>query len=216
MEQPIRLLLADDHQLFRRGLASIISTFDGIELKGEANNGKELIDLVEQEEPDVVLMDLKMPVMDGIEATTYLRATRPAVKIIVISMFHEDEFVIRLVKLGAHGYLLKNSDPEEVERAIRSVVRNDFYFNDHVSQALLRGTSQKRANPGFDESPQLTEREVEVVKLVCKEYTNGEIADMLCLSVRTVEGHRKSILKKIEAKNTAGMIVYAMNNGLFE
>lgn len=219
MDQLIKLTIADDHSLFRKGLSSMIMECHGIDLIHEAANGRELIDSIEQENrvPDVILMDLKMPQMDGIEATKYLKAVHPDIKIIVLSMYDDDKFIIHMIESGANGYLLKNADADEVQNSIHAVMTNGYYFNDHVSTALLKGlVRKKKIVPSFNNKIHLTAREFEVLKMICDQMTNVEMAKKLCLSARTIEGYRKKLLVKIGAKNTAGLVMYAVKNNLVD
>ena len=221
MEPPakIKLTIADDHMLFRKGLSSMISECANIDLITEATNGRELIDTIEEDKkiPDVILMDLKMPEMDGIEATKYIKATHPDIKIIVLSMYDDDKFIIHMIESGANGYLLKNAEPEEVQNSIYAVMTNGYYFNDHVSTALLKGlVRKKKIIPSFNNKIHLTGREYEVLKMICDQMTNVEMAKKLCLSARTIEGYRKKLLVKIGAKNTAGLVMYAIKHNLVD
>ncbi|MGD1846727.1 MAG: response regulator [Salibacteraceae bacterium] len=219
MERIIKLTIADDHSLFRKGLSSMINECEGIDLIQEAGNGRELIDSIEKDNyvPHVILMDLKMPQMDGIEATKYLKAVHPDIKIIVLSMYDDDKFIIHMIESGANGYLLKNADAEEVQNSIHAVMTNGYYFNDHVSTALLKGlVRKKKIVPSFNNKIHLTAREFEVLKMICDQMTNVEMAKKLCLSARTIEGYRKKLLVKIGAKNTAGLVMYAVKNNLVD
>ncbi len=215
----IRLAIADDQKLFLKGLKFIINDFENIELVMEAENGKVLIEKVAQDPPDVILMDLKMPVMDGIEATQYLKKHQPEIKIILLTMYNEERLIAHMMKIGANGYLLKDEEPEVVRAAIETVVAQGFYFNDYVSKALLKGVkSNQKTNfeafPATSAETKLSRREVEVLQLICKEQTTAEIAQQLFISSRTVEGHRKKLLEKTGVKNTAGLVIYAYRNGL--
>ncbi len=214
----IRLAIADDHALFRRGLVSLFTNVPGIDLLYEANDGQDLVEKIAQEAPDVVLMDLQMPRMDGIKATQYIRQHFPEVKIVILSMHDEDNFVTRLMELGANGYLLKDADPEEVQLAIRTVAAEDYYYGPFLTRVMHRkmlDKSRRKESPLFDAKANLTAREIEVLRLICEGHTTAQIADKVFLSDRTVEGHRNRIMEKIGAKNTAGMVVYAVKNNIF-
>jgi DNA-binding NarL/FixJ family response regulator len=214
MEHIIRVTLTDDHVLFRKGLASIIREFEGVELVAESGNGKELIDQVAQLNPDVALIDLNMPVMDGIRATAYLKEHFPLVRVIIVSMIDQPEYIVKLIRMGANGYLLKNAEPAEVEKAIKQVYSADYYFNERTSAALLDDLLRERAIHKAAESQALSTREIEIIQLICKEQTNQEIATQLGISPRTVEAHRRHIMEKIGAKNTAGLILYGLKHQL--
>lgn len=216
---PVRVAIADDHVLFRKGLITILELDDDLEVMYDADNGEELIKKLEAQVPEVILMDLKMPVMDGMEATKLIKAKYPEVKILILSMYDEEKFIIHCLELGANGYLLKNTDPDEVVKAIHTVVEKDFYFNNHISTVMLKGLNQKtraKGKPQFDNSVELTKREREILELICKELTTPEMAEKLFISNRTVEGHRKNLLEKTGAKNTAGLVVFALKNELVE
>lgn len=217
MAKKISVVIADDHALFRKGMASIIKSFSDIEVIGEAENGVALIQLLERETPDVVLLDLKMPEMDGMEANKIIQKNFPNVRVIVLSMYDDDKFIIHLIEMGANGYLLKNADPEEVESALRAVMDTGFYFNNHVSKVMLKGLINKqRTKPNFENRVEFTPRELEVLRLICKEHTNAEIATKLYLSTRTIDGYRNKLLMKTGAKNTAGIVMYAVKHGLVD
>ncbi|MCI5082834.1 MAG: response regulator transcription factor, partial [Saprospiraceae bacterium] len=168
---------------------------------------------------DVILMDLKMPVMDGLEATEKVKASYPDIKIILLTTYNEERLINHMMKVGANGYLLKNEEPEILKAAIESVYEKEFYFSDYVSKALLKGMQQKQTEvrpwKGTDQT-ELTKREVEVLQLICQEYTSSEIADQLYISPRTVENHRKSLLSKTGVRNTAGLIIFAIRNQIVE
>ncbi len=211
----INIAITDDHKLFRRGMNRMLADFDQMEVVFEAGNGVELLAELEKTKADLVLLDLQMPEMDGIETTPLLRERYPDLKIIILSMHDDDQMIAHLMELGAHGYLLKDAEPEEVEMAIRTTLLNGFYFNDRVSKAMLSSMVQKqKVKPTFSHQTELSEREIEVLKLICQELTSQEIADQLFISKRTVEGHRNRLLEKIGAKNTAGLVVYAAQNGM--
>lgn len=215
----VKLAIADDQVLFLKGLRLLIRSFDDVELIIEATNGQELIEAIATNQPDVILMDLRMPVMDGLEATEKIKALYPDIKIILLTMYDEERLINHMMKVGANGYLLKNEEPHILKEAIQAVVEKEFYFNDYVSKALLRGI-QKKHNEirpwKTGDSDQLTKREIEVLNLICQERTSAEIADELFISTRTVENHRKSLLTKTGVRNTAGLIIYAIRNQLID
>lgn len=210
------IAVVDDQYLFRQGLISLLKEYDDLDVIMEASNGKELLEKLNIKQPDVVLLDLEMPLMDGIETTIAIKLNYPAVKIIILSMHTDDEFIIHLLEKGASGFLPKDKDIEVVVGAINSVLENGYYFDARVSSAMLKGLVQtKKVNPSFS-SQYLSEREIVVVNLICKEYTNKEIADKLCLSPRTIDAYRSTILLKTGAKNTAGIVMYAVKYNLLD
>jgi DNA-binding NarL/FixJ family response regulator len=211
----ISIALVDDHKLFRKGLIALLEDVEGMEVLFEAGNGVELLQqLATGARPQVIVLDLSMPEMDGTTALVQVRNLYPEVKVLMLSMNQDDAMILHTIELGANGYLLKEADPEEVEMAIRSVVETGFYFNERVSRALLsKVVKGDKFKPVFTGMIQLTDREMEVLELVCKELTNPEIGEKLFISTRTVEGHRKNIMEKMGVRNTAGMIVYAIKKG---
>ncbi len=218
-EQPsIKLAIADDQKLFLKGLKFLVSEFENIELVLEAENGRDLLEKMETIQPDVILMDLKMPVMDGIEATEILKSRDSSVKIILLTMYNEERLIAHMMKIGANGYLLKDEEPEVLREAIEAVMDRGFFFNEYVSKALVKGLRMKGKPTLQSVAPQaeakLTRRELEVLQLICQEKTNSQIAEQLFLSPRTVEGHRRKLIEKVGVKNTAGLVIYAYRNGL--
>lgn len=220
MNKPdIRIAIADDHKLFREGLKMIIEMSDNLKLIAEAENGQLLMDSLHTliEKPQVILLDLKMPVKDGIETLKELKVDYPKIGVLILTMIDQDDYILHLLDLGANGYLLKNSSSDEVQIAIKTVMEKDFYFNEHVSKVMLGGLRRKRKAPqAFEGGPNISEREKEVLNLLCKEHTASEIAEILFISVRTVETHRKHLMEKLGAKNTAGIIYRAMKEGLVD
>lgn len=213
--KPIRYLIADDHKIFRKGVVFSLSDYPELELAGEAENGKQVIELLANIEPDVILMDLKMPQMDGMETTQYIHEHYPNIRVLVLSMYDDEKFIVHLMESGAAGYLLKNSEPDEIKNAITGAVMNGYYFTDMVNRAMLKKiVTRKQFKPTFKNEIQLTDRELEVLRLICEEHTAPEIAKMVYLSPRTVEGIRGKLIEKIGVKNTAGLVMYAVRNGL--
>ena len=217
MQKLIKYAIADDHKLFRRGVISALEDTPSLKLVLEAENGKDLLANITKYKPDVVLLDLKMPEMDGIETTIELRKREIDVKIIIITMMDDEKYVIHLMEIGANGYLLKNAEPEEIKMAITTACENGYYFNDFVNKALLRKVLHKNhLKPVFNKDIDLTSREIEVLKLICEEKTANEIGAQIFLSPRTVEGIRTKLLEKIGVKNTAGLVMYAVKNRIVE
>lgn len=211
----IRLVIADDHEIFRDGLALMLSKQQNIQLIGQAENGKQLLTLVRELQPDVVMTDVKMPVMDGIEATRSLLAENPYLQIIALSMFDEENLIVDMLEAGAKGYLLKNADKQEILDAIHSVYQGKPYYCHHTTSRLASMISKSRFNPYKKKDPLVfTDREKEIIRLICQQLTAQEIADKVFLSKRTVEGHRTRILEKMSVKNTAGVVIYALRHRL--
>jgi DNA-binding NarL/FixJ family response regulator len=213
----IKVAIADDYKIYREGLKVGLASDDQLQVMLEADNGDDLINAMGTELPDVILMDLKMPIMDGMEATRIIRKKHPGVKILVVSMYEDDKFIIHLMENGANGYLLKNAEPDEIIRSIYAVHENGYYFNDLVNKALLKKLVLKNNfKPSFNQDVELTEREMEVLKLICQEKTAAEIAKEIFLSPRSVEGIRQRLIEKIGVRNTAGIVMFAVKNGLVE
>jgi DNA-binding NarL/FixJ family response regulator len=210
----IRLYVADDHILFRKGLIRLIQSFNRIGEIKEAANGRELIRMVDQTPPDVILVDLHMPIMGGDEVCQWVEKNHPEVKVVMLTMEDSEEYVQQLISMGAHAYISKGAAPDEVERAIYSVYDRDFYHNDLVVQALRNFTRQ--AVRLKKEPSHFTKREIDIIHLICEEYTMKEIADKLGLSESTVQNHRAAIMNKMEVKNTAGLVKYAFTKGLIK
>jgi DNA-binding NarL/FixJ family response regulator len=214
---PLKLVVADDHEIYLDGLKAMLKKQEDFEVVGEASNGKELIDEVERTQPEIVLTDIVMPLMDGIAATQYLTKHKPLVNIIALSMFDQDNLIIDMLEAGAKGYLLKNANKTEIIEAIKSVHRNVPYYCTTTSSKLARMIAQSKFNPYKKKNvPYFSEKEMEIVRLICQEYTNNEIGQKLFLSGRTVEGYRVKILEKMNAKSTAGIVIYAIKNDLYK
>jgi DNA-binding NarL/FixJ family response regulator len=213
MHSSIRLVIADDHEIFRDGLALMLSKQQDIQLIGQAANGRQLVTLVNELRPDVVMTDVKMPIMDGIEATRYLLTQHPDLQIIALSMFDEENLIVDMLEAGAKGYLLKNADKQEILDAIHSVYEGKPYYCHHTSSRLASLISKSKFNPyRKKEALVFTDREKEIIRFICQQLTAQEIADKVFLSKRTVEGHRTKILEKMNVKNTAGVVIYALKH----
>ncbi len=212
----IKIAVVDDHNLFRKGLSAIMNQTGDFEVILEATNGRDFIEHPRFAEVEVVLLDIQMPEMDGIATTKHLRDINSDIKILILSMHDEDQFIMHLMELGANGYLLKDTDTDEVAAAIRKVMDSGIYFSDFVSRVMLRKmtkTYQKEVKI-FNHKTDLSARELEVLALICEGLTTTEIADRIFLSPRTVEGHRLRIMEKLDVKNTAVLVAYAIKNDL--
>jgi two-component system, NarL family, response regulator DegU len=208
--EKINVCIADDHRLFRRGLSRLLSMYDRIGEITEAENGKELIDLIKVNSVHVVLLDLQMPVMGGVEVCQELVRKHPDVKIIVLSMNDSAEMVSLLIHLGARGFLSKGADADEVAQAIYEVADRGHFSSDLIFNAL-KAAPRDSLPTRF---PRLSRREVEIVRLICDELTMREISELLNISEKTVQNHRFNIMEKLGVHNTAGIVKYAMNNML--
>ncbi len=211
--KPLSILLVDDHRLFREGLKLLLKNLKEVSSVKEAPNGKVFLEMLGEEVPDVVFMDIDMPVMDGVEATRKAVSRYPDIHIIALSMYGEEDYYTRMINAGVKGFLLKNSDIEEVVEAIHHVHSGRNYFSQEILEGLLHKINRKPAPAKPDE---LSERESEVLYHICKGLSNQEIATILFLSKRTVDKHRENILLKTGSKNTAGLVIYAIRNGIIE
>ncbi|TNE71663.1 response regulator transcription factor [bacterium] len=211
----IRILLVDDHKIVRDGIRSLLIDHEHIHIVGEASNGKEAIAHIEKGlEPDVILMDINMPEMDGILCTKTLKELGYDCKVLALTMLKEDQHIRSMVESGASGYLLKDAGEDELVNAIENVAEGKPYFSDEATAALLRQfVIPKKPQHDPLKGMDLTEREIEVLKLITDEFTNQEIADKLFISVRTVDAHRRNLMEKIGAKNMAGLVRFAIEKG---
>jgi DNA-binding NarL/FixJ family response regulator len=208
----IRLLIADDHAILRDGIVSLLCSEPGLQVACTASGGYEVLDLLSEKEVDICLLDINMPGLDGIETAKLIRQRKPNVKIIMLTTYNDREIISELVHIGVSGYLLKNSDKAELVEAINKVMKGRYYFSEEVEKIILEGLIEKKST----EVIPLTERELEILQLLAKEYTNDRIAAELHISYRTVETHRKNIMQKTKATNLAGLIKYAYNRGLIK
>lgn len=210
--KPIKLYLTDDHSLFREGLKFLLSNIDFIEEVYEAENGQQFIDLLKHQPADIALLDIEMPVMNGIMATRQALQIQPSLKIIALSMYSDESYYSSMIKAGASGFLLKNSSFAEVKRAITDVSEGKSYFSIEVLQSILNRMNRRSPE---ETDQKLTEREIEILFHICKGASNAEIADVLSISKRTVDKHRQSLLNKTHSGNTVNLVIYAIKNGYF-
>ena len=209
------IALADDHVLLRNGLANLIRNF-GHEVLFEANNGEDMIKYIQVgKEPDLILMDINMPVKDGYESAAWLKNNYPEIKVLALSMLDDENAIIRMIKNGARGYVLKESEPAELRNAINAVLQKGFYYSEMVTGRLVHSISG--VDDGSQNSQQviqLTEREIEFLKLACTEMTYKEIAAKMYLSPRTIDGYRDALFLKLDIKTRTGLVIYAIKNGI--
>jgi DNA-binding NarL/FixJ family response regulator len=213
----INVAIADDHKIFRRGVILSLKTYHNIRFVLEAENGEELIKGIEKEEPDIVLMDLKMPVKDGIETTKYLNKHHPKIRILILTMFEDERFVGHLMDSGANGYLLKSTEPAEIKQGIMDVMTNGFYLNNFVNRVLIKKNyAKQKFNPNLNSQITISEREKEVLSLVCMEYTAQEIAQKMDISARTVEAIKDRLMERFGVKNSVVLVFFAMKKSLID
>jgi DNA-binding NarL/FixJ family response regulator len=211
-QDDIRIVLVDDHTLFRNGLKNLLNGIQGFRVVAEAENGKKFLELLNESKPDIVLLDIAMPVMDGVEAATKALELYEDMSIITLSMFADEAYYKQMVEAGVRGFILKDAGIAEVESAIRTVHQGKTFFSQELLQALLSGLYHDTGIEKYD----LSEREIEVIQHVCTGKSNLEIADDLCISKRTVEKHRANIMEKTHCKNTASLVIFAVKNKIVE
>lgn len=215
----INIILADDEALFRKGMILLMSDYEEIHIYDEACDGQDLLEKLEAGEtvPDVLLLDLNMPRLSGIEASKIIKEKYPDLKIIIISTYFSDAFVMNMIELGAAAYLPKNTEPSIVAATIKEVHEKGFSYSKEVMEVIHKNLQQKNKIKGKkDFKVDLTKREKEILQLICQEYTTGEIAEKLFISPRTVEGHRNNLLLKLDCRNTAGLVVCAIQKKLVQ
>lgn len=211
----IRIMLADDHTLFRQGIRTLISAEPDMEVVGEAPNGGDAVDKANEVRPDVVLMDIGMPVLNGLDATQQIRRTYPTTKVLILTQHDNDEYVYRILQAGAAGYVLKRSAGAELVSAIRNVNRGDAFLYPSMSKGLL-SDYLKRAEAGQEKASYdgLTERERQILKMIADGCTNQQIAHLLCLSVKTVQAHRGHLMEKLNMHDRTELVKYAIRKGI--
>lgn len=212
----IKLIVADDHKIFRDGIVSIMNTIEDITVIGEAKDGRKVMDLLETILPDVILMDISMGDAGGLMTTKLVKEKYPAIKILVLSMHAESTYIVKMLEAGASGYVLKDAGSRELVNAINTVIAGGTYYSNEVSLKLIQHLMQKKKIAAAKKDIPLTPREIEILKLIAEEYSNPEIAKKLYISIRTVDTHRRNLLEKLDVKNTAGLVKYAIRKGLVE
>lgn len=213
----IKVAIADDHKIFRKGVILSLRPFTNIKFVQEAENGEDLLNGIAASAPDVVLMDLRMPLKDGIETTKAMSKLYPHIHVIVLSMYEDERFVYHLMENGAHGYLLKNAEPQEIRKAIMDVHEKGYYLNNFVNRILLkRSHAKQKTIPSLNNEITISDKEKDVLKYICMEFTAQEIAQKMDISPRTVEAIKDRLMERFGSKNTAGLVFFAVKNNLVD
>jgi DNA-binding NarL/FixJ family response regulator len=217
MGSTIKVAIADDHKIFRKGVILSLRPYTNIKFVLEAENGEELLAGLAEAEPDVILMDLRMPQKDGIETTKAVTKAYPHIHVIVLTMYEDERFVSHMMENGANGYLLKSADPAEIKRAIIEVSEKGYYLNNFVNRILLRKShARTKTIPSLNSEIVISDREKEVIQLLCMELTAQEIAKKMDVSPRTVEAIKDRLMERFGAKNTVGLVFFAVKNNLID
>ncbi len=211
----IQVAVVDDHTLLRNALAKLIDSFDHFSAFFQAENGEELKEKLKKKYiPDIILLDVNMPGMNGFETAEWLFRNHPQIKVLALSMFSDENTIIRMLKLGAKGYIMKTAEPEELRLALESVVQKNFYLSEYITGKIVGGLNRNMDHP--DEQVMLTDKEVEFLKLTCSELSYKEIAERMFVSSRRVEDHRNALFEKLKVRSRVGLVIYAIKNGIFE
>lgn len=216
-DQQIRVAIADDHKIFRDGIRMALKDKEFLKIVWEAEDGKDLMHKLKIKLPDVILMDIRMPEIDGINAISIIRKEFETIKIIILTMYDDQEMITKMMEMGANAYLTKTTDPEEIYQAILTCMNDDFYFNDLVNKAVLLKLQHKKAVKQFYPNPvKFSEKELKILKLIAEDKTTEEISKEVFLSPRTIETIRQNMKQKVGAKTIAGLVMYGMRNKLLE
>ncbi len=213
----INIILADDHRIFRDGIKSLLSENSNTNITGEASGGNELLEILKVQQPDVVILDISMPDISGIEVTKKISELYPEIKVLILSMHINEEFVVNSIKAGAKGYLPKDTSIEELLEAIKVLYDGGEYYSRQVSDSFMKNfIKRQKVDQSLIEKEDLTQREIEILKLCATGLTSKEISDKLCISIKTVDTHKNHIMQKLKLKNTAEMVLYAVRNRIIE
>lgn len=211
----IRVAIVDDHTLLRNALANLIDSFEHFSVYFQAENGEELKEKLRLRFiPDIILLDVNMPGMNGFETAEWLYKNHPQVKVLALSMYSDEATIIRMLKLGAKGYIMKTAEPQELHLALKSIVEKNFYLSDYITGKIVGGLNKNLELP--DEHAVLTDKEIEFLKLSCSELSYKEIADKMFVSTRRVEDHRNALFEKLKIRSRVGLVMYAIKKGIFE
>jgi DNA-binding NarL/FixJ family response regulator len=215
----LQVMIVEDQHIFRKGLIMLLKEISGVTIFGEASNGQEFLNMIEKERPDIVFMDIQMPIMNGIEATKQALDLYPSLKIVAISMFGDEEYLVSMIEAGVKGFLLKTVEEYELQKAIELVSDNKNYFSDELLPVLTNSLVNRKAKPennGYELKEELTKREIEVLSLICKGFTIKEIADQLFISQRTVDGHKANLFRKTGVDSSVKLVTFAIRNNLYK
>jgi DNA-binding NarL/FixJ family response regulator len=212
----MKVAIVDDHKMFRQGVESMLDDHDEVSLAWGAADGAEALTKIIEEQPDVILMDISLGKESGISLTTKILETYPDIKVLGLSMHKEDNYIVKILESGAKGYLLKDAGSDEMVAAIKTIFDGGTYYSSHVTNVLMKHITQGTKPSEKGDLIKLTNRELEVLRLIAEEHSNPEIAEKLFISIRTVDTHRRNLLDKLDAKNTAGLVKYAMKHGIVE
>lgn len=210
------ILLVDDHKIVRDGIKSMLEDRAEYHIAAEADSGKQALELLKELKVDLIIMDISMPEMDGICCTNLIKSQNKDANILILTMLNEEQHIRTLIEAGAKGYILKNSGKEELIKAIEATINSENYFSDAVTRIMMMDLVNRSQLKLKKNHIPITDRELDILGLILKEYTNQEIADKLFISVRTVDAHRRNMLEKIGARNTAGLVKYALEHKLLE
>lgn len=214
-KQSIQVAIVDDHTLLRNALAKLIDSFENFSVHFEAANGEDLkLILAKKGIPDIILLDVNMPGMNGFETAEWLYKNYPQIKVLALSMLSDESTIIRMLKLGAKGYVLKSIDPEELQTALNSVIKKNFYLSEYISGKVIGGLNRNMEMP--DDVIFLTEKEKEFLRLICSDLPYKEIAEKMFVGQRRVEDYRNTLFEKLKVKSRVGLVLYAIKNGIFE
>ncbi len=207
------VIIVDDHLLITRALATLVNSFENYTVKFTFQNGREFIDKLSSgmKEPDILLLDVKMPVMNGIETMKWLKKYHPDIKTLALSIEGEDKTILSMLRNGAKGYLLKDSNPTLLKKALDTIIEQGYFHTDKVSNVLLKSLNDEAEDKS---QPVLKDLEIEFIKLVCQEYTYKEIADIMCKSHHTIDGYRQQLFEKLNVRNRIGLVMYALRNNI--
>ena len=217
-KNPIKIILTDDHQIVRDGIKAMLSDVEGIQIIAQAGSGKELFDLLKTKNADVIILDIELPDMSGIDICRQVTQEYPDTRILILSMYTGEEFIFKAISEGAKGYLPKNTNREELVMAIKSVSENREYFSPVISGIMLKSYIQKAKsrNTNAIDLTDLSKREIEILRMLAEGYQNTEIAEKLFISIRTVESHKSHVMQKLEIHTTVELVKFAIRNKLIE